>query len=365
MVYIRQQFAGDELQSVTIQSLGLAGTNARLQLRLQQEVTQQCKDKLLAIDVDKNVWNEENEGRKELIRQPESNCKEDGHIQEKGAIMPHIAKSRKLRVTLYVLVENVVQSVSEDNGVSIGVPPIEPTPALSTVFIAEEKSPTSEPSVRISTQVFAEALATLMKSNFDAASRPVVITATKYLDNLIRKPDEIKYRVINIGNKIFREQVASVKNGILVINAMGFKSDPPRYLQDSALVSPNKLFFAIEHISDPIDTSGSHSQGPNTIDMSVLLSLRRVLNEVMDELNVSVEDRPVEPVPPSQRPPVSPSARPPVIDFDPFKPFIIRTSNQVVICFEAQSSYRHGLFINTKSNHYVYMFIASNCCCWW
>jgi hypothetical protein len=110
---------------------------------------------------------------------------------------------------------------------------------------------------------------------------------------------------------------------------MGFISHPPQYLLDTASASQNKLFFAYEFISDPVDGNcddGKTSAG-SSIPMSILLAFRGVINDVMNELNVPIEDRPDEPLPPSRRPP--PPSKLPLIDFDPFKPFIIRTSNQV------------------------------------
>jgi hypothetical protein len=176
----------------------------------------------------------------------------------------------------------------------------------------------------------------MINSNFDCVSSPAVLTITKYLDNLIRHPSDHKYRTINLLNTAFVENVAAAKGALDLLQAMGFRPQVPPYLRQTPLSvaaqqAPSvssKIFFQFEKISEEEAEGQATASSATLIPMARLTELReKVFNELMDELNIPLEKRPVPATPPSQRQQAAPV--PAAIPFDPYKPFIFRMANQV------------------------------------
>ena len=320
VVYIRQQFNGDELQSTTLQSLGLAASSARLQLRLQNNITADEGDSHPESGSG-DVWLEEKSNRADAkdtetlpVAADEAATKTDC---ASGGTVKSIAETTSLAArSENVLSADGMGNASQETGIGKKISGDDISTKRSRQVLSDER--------------FRASLDSLIKSNFDAASRPVVVTATKYLDNLIKKPNDLKFRAINTANKIFQDNIAATEGGVTVIKAMGFIASPPQYLTEVVALRASagqKLFFAFENI---VNSDGSGIADDNTVHMDTLLRMRKHLSEVMEELNVPVQDRPATPTPFTSSSIVT-TVTPvqPTISFDPFKPFIVRTSNQV------------------------------------
>ena len=389
VVYIRQQFTEPELHTATLQSLGLAGSSARLQLRFQDDcVTASPKEENYcggaSVEVKGGVveaplpsrhtasppQSEEGQGGQNEGRQ-EDECKKEQRsgLEVTGRVAGGYGKvcvggvggseSVCVSVCKYNLVETVLMLLSvsvllffmnlhaiEGQAEEINQPckVISPPPDQSGATHTKPSPPNG-----INPDTFRQSLANVLKSNFDAASRPLVITVTKYLDNIIRRPLDMKYRTINMSNRVFQDTVAAARGGVEVLTSMGFVSLRPPYLlqgsvqaQTSTSTLSHQLYFSRHYVlEDVLQEPSDHTTGAldggddkrdpsQTVSMSVLLAMRQHLREVMDELEVPLQDRPATPLPPPPPPPPTPESAGPVVAFDPFKPFIVRTQNQVI-----------------------------------
>eukprot|EP00602_Paraphysomonas_sp_CaronLab_P010681 CAMPEP_0185037322 /NCGR_PEP_ID=MMETSP1103-20130426/31551_1 /TAXON_ID=36769 /ORGANISM="Paraphysomonas bandaiensis, Strain Caron Lab Isolate" /LENGTH=506 /DNA_ID=CAMNT_0027575245 /DNA_START=530 /DNA_END=2047 /DNA_ORIENTATION=+ len=170
----------------------------------------------------------------------------------------------------------------------------------------------------IDTSVVKKAISDLLHSNFDQASRPAILTICKYIDNLISHPGNHKYRVINTGNKIYRDVINGCKGADRVLAAAGFTAQPPDYLPAPA---PGRIYFAFEKID--YSSVNPANSGSSSVPIAALLEVRKALINAMDELEIPPESRPPSPTQQPQKQSNTPS-----IPFDPYKPLIVRTSQQ-------------------------------------
>jgi hypothetical protein len=86
---MRQQFSGDELTSNTIQSLGLAGSSTRLQLRLKQETVQPAGNS--AAGGAREEWSEAKAGRVQAEAEVATPAVQDRRSESdsKGGVLVH------------------------------------------------------------------------------------------------------------------------------------------------------------------------------------------------------------------------------------------------------------------------------------
>ena len=136
----------------------------------------------------------------------------------------------------------------------------------------------------------AEAVQLLLEGNFDAVTKPAVLTLVKYLLNMRLNPGDEKFRRIKADNKVFQEKVRPAKGAVEFLLSVGFREGEGRVYQ---LESDNKLQEGVD-----------------------------VLARAMVELDIPEDERPDV----KATPPPAPAA---AAEFDPFRPVVIRQAVQV------------------------------------
>ena len=215
---------------------------------------------------------------------------------------------------------------STENSTKLNTSEVLSTPALSIPtpsqpMEVEDDVPTvaNVPSVPLPSP--REAITLLLSSNFDAASKPAVITMYKYIANILSKPLEVKYRSINTSNKVFIERVSdlSVKYGVEFLLACGF-------VRASSVLT---VIGGEREGEREKDTSKLTYLVYSSDDVQGLEEGIYALEYALDELQVTDEkERPKRSVPASS---LSPSI--PVVEFDPFKSMVVRTAVQVIMIY--------------------------------
>ena len=74
-----------------------------------------------------------------------------------------------------------------------------------------------------------------------------VNTIVKYLENILKYPDEEKYRKIRMSNKVFCEKVQPVEGALLILEAAGF--EVKEEVSNEGTVE-NYLVYPIEKLPD-------------------------------------------------------------------------------------------------------------------
>ncbi|KAG1684108.1 hypothetical protein DVH05_011886 [Phytophthora capsici] len=111
-----------------------------------------------------------------------------------------------------------------------------------------------------------DALQLLRNSNFDTVSRAAVMTLMKIIANILSDLDNEKVRSIRLSNAAFHRSVGGVKGGLDFLRSVGFMIVPET---QTLMLTP----------------------GPS--DKSVLEEGFRLLNVEADDLNISLDTRPV------------------------------------------------------------------------
>jgi len=339
VIYLRQRFQGlDALQACSLASLGLGGSSARLQLRVPTAVhkppltpstlvktspsmTMSTDTTIRCTGKNQQVHEEDKEGFSLTGSMPPPPLKE----QSQGILMDNASELMDI------------------------CPPDVSTDSEQITTVTPSSGPPSAPP--ITPAAVHVAVSAVMGTNFDAASKKAIATVLKFLDNLIKYPDLgadtddaarlAKYRSINLGNQIVREQILSCKNGLELLYSLGFVSQQ----------APEKLTFGFSHIRQDWQLSPQTLSGYNLqsacsdqseggeVCVSSLLAAREVLLSALSEL-----EGPSSPSSSSAKTPIStlallqgiakkqaPSGQsggnsPTVAEFDLFKPLIMRAS---------------------------------------
>ena len=166
--------------------------------------------------------------------------------------------------------------------------------------IKDSSSDSKATATKRSTKPFIACLDLLLSQNFDRVSSPCIVTATKYIQNILSDPSELKFRTINIANKAFQEKVLKAIGASELMVSMGFVQNP-----------------------------GSVSLLTNDSSAEFLQKILNLLEQAMIKLNIPEADRPkAKPV--VQR--VVPTG--PVVEWDPYASSIVRTAPQVsTLCY--------------------------------
>lgn len=77
------------------------------------------------------------------------------------------------------------------------------------------------------------AVDSVLAHNFDTVTQSCFITILKLLDNAIQKPNQPKFRSVNLSNDTIRTKIGNAKGGIEVLLASGFE-----HAKDASLVLP-------------------------------------------------------------------------------------------------------------------------------
>lgn len=107
-------------------------------------------------------------------------------------------------------------------GGRLGGPPIDVAPVDVTAEAQEEKkkSPELPPKERL-----VKNIGILKKHRVGGDGLTAIKTLNVYVKNLIEKPDEEKFRTINLENPAFRKRVASLAGGVAFMKSLGYEKD--------------------------------------------------------------------------------------------------------------------------------------------
>lgn len=363
VIYLRQRFQGlDALQSCSLTSLGLSGSSARLQLRVPTAVHNPPPISSPSVETSPSIA---------------------VTVNPTDTIVTFAGQQQQ------VLEEDKVVSIGSSSiegvplNVSIPPPPRKELSQCSVMGNADElmdvcppdvsaevehfpiATPTSAPP--ISPAAVHVAVSSVMNANFDATSKKAITTVLKFLDNLIKYPDRdgdadetaglAKYRGVNLGNQIVRDQILSCNNGLELLRSIGFviqKSSEKltfgylRIRQDWVL-SPQTL------AGYTLQSACSDQSDGGEVFVSALLAVRKVLVSALSELegpsspsSSSGKTAPIstlallQSIARKQAPSgQSGGASPTVTEFDPFKPLIMRASADKVEVKAASSGKSH------------------------
>jgi hypothetical protein len=366
VIYLRQRFQGlESLQACTLASLGLGGSSARLQLRVPTGVKDVSKDIGTSVDacIPSTITNltsscadDSGKNRMAVVNEDldTTTNKVDGFNVEAKEVDKVISSLPPLPANVKCNADLVQDN--QDNVLSL------PTP-YST-------SDMGSFSISVTTDSVHEAVTAILSANFDAVSEKAITTVLKYLDNLIKYPDRseagtvdatlAKYRTINISNQIVRENILHCHKGLELLYALGFvgkqcNSVPTGVVsaQAGSDVLPVKLEFGFTTIRQDWelnpDTLCGYTLQRNiqsddgAVLVSSLLAARDVLCSALSDMSA-----PSSPSTTNKTSPLSTLAllqsiarkQAPmedramgtvsVVEFDPFKPFIMRASDNKV-----------------------------------
>ena len=156
----------------------------------------------------------------------------------------------------------------------------------------------------------------IVSTNFDVISIPCIMTVSKYIANILAYPNDTKYRIINMKNKVFIDKISTVSHALAYLASIGFVAS-----------QQHPLGTYIEY-------------PPYEGDLDILRRQRAMLNMLMERLGVPVEQRPWKQA--SERSQTAQSSsstgdstmrqdghQQPGPEFDPCKPLITRNAVQV------------------------------------
>lgn len=109
---------------------------------------------------------------------------------------------------------DVEHKVPKDNGV-IGKESMKPTHRAAGMVVDS----TERTSIQLTPRAAVEKI---LSKNFDVDSKACCMALLKIVNNIVSKPDEAKYRKINIRNNAFDQKVASKQGGLDFLHVIGF-----------------------------------------------------------------------------------------------------------------------------------------------
>lgn len=267
LIYLRTAYKGiDEMSKVTFASLGLAGQSVRLQLRSTSIIAAAAS------------------------------------ISASAELTPsNITTNETSNITT-----NEKTTDNESNNINT---------SAQTIFTT-----TPMELAREDIKDLKEAIKSMLAQNFDQVSSPAIITILKYIYNILRYPDDAKYRTISTGNKAFQEKIANAKGVSDVLTGVGFtfvdNSNPRSYvLNGSSSEVRSKLEKAETHLIDAMNT-----------------------------LQVPDDQRPLKQI----AVPIRHESSIPVVAFDPYKAAVVRNAPQP---YRGESDVDKRLAIINKRRH--------------
>jgi hypothetical protein len=222
IIYLQSHFRGAQLEATTLSGLGLSGQSARLQLRFSANVN---------------------------------------HTQSKESQVPKM--------------ESHLESKQDDDAKSAGGGADMDVEKPSSVFASSALLSSNShaiSSISSSSSGGAAELKALLQENFDAVSKPALITLSKYLFNMWASPLEPKYRMIFTDNRTFGEKVAPCTAALRFLASIGFISES---------------INGRDALKLPLPSNVSEDAAADLLKPCV-----KALEAAMDELNISFEDRP-------------------------------------------------------------------------
>lgn len=106
------------------------------------------------------------------------------------------------------------------------------TPSTDTITMPEPMDMVDDRPKRISPE---EAWDEILRSNFDATTKDCLIVLLKFIDNVLSRPDEPKFRSIRCANATFEKKVGMVKGGYEFLYSVGFVPRYPAFASSSVM----------------------------------------------------------------------------------------------------------------------------------
>uniref|UniRef100_A0A803Q171 UBA domain-containing protein n=1 Tax=Cannabis sativa TaxID=3483 RepID=A0A803Q171_CANSA len=124
--------------------------------------------------------------------------------------------------------EKIRQKLEEDKAErrrKLGLPPEDPSTAKPPPPVVEEKKPMLPIKPVTKVERMRECLRSLKQNHKedDAKVKRAFQTLLTYLGNVVKSPDEEKFRKIRLSNQSFQERVGAVKGGIEFLELCGFE----------------------------------------------------------------------------------------------------------------------------------------------
>lgn len=131
--------------------------------------------------------------------------------------------------------EKIRQKLEEDKAErrrKLGLPPEEPSKVQPSAPVVEEKKSYVPVRPASKAEQMRECLRSLKQNHKDddARVKKAFQTLLTYIGNIVRSPDEEKFRKIRISNPTFQERVGSLKGGIEFLEICGFEKGSDEFL---------------------------------------------------------------------------------------------------------------------------------------
>jgi len=254
LIYLRTSYKGqDELNKVTFTSLGLAGQSVRLQLRSNLLTNPSIIPPPSTTTTTTTTTTTEIESVMQIDNDQNSNLKDSSNIDDVKTIFNNSSMDVE---------KDDINNNNNDNDIQ-------------------------------------ETINSMLTQNFDQVSGPAIITILKYIYNIIKYPDDSKYRTISTGNKAYIEKISNAKGVVMLLKVIGF----------SSVENSNPLSYVLNGDSSKI--------------IPKLEQAELHLIEAMNKLQIPEDDRPKkQSVVPNRNQSI------PINAFDPYKTAVIRNTPQ-------------------------------------
>ena len=263
LTYMRRPYAGDELGTVSLRSLGLTGQSAKLQLTFVQGT-----DITISQDISNATSN--------------TTIPNTGGVREQGGVDA----------------TTPVPSAPTTPPLSV-LPPAIPVAAPASGLVDSSSTEDKHPSAHVYDMSPAlveakleEAIKFLLTNNFDIASKAGVILLLKYVDNILLNLGNPKFYRFPVSNKAYSSKLATLSGSEKVLQGAGF------YLNDNTWMACAEAEAAGE----------GHWK-----------LIRRKLVGAAEELQIPEDSY-------SKHPPRALEAVKPTVQFDPFRAMVTKTA---------------------------------------
>lgn len=146
-----------------------------------------------------------------------------------------------------------------------------------------------------------KAISSVMSSNFDVVTAPMMLVITKYIVNIMSDMNNDKFRSIKTANKVFQEKISVSKNHESLLYSLGFEPD--------TFVDTINVYTNMEK------------------DIATMKRSYDLLVRALRELNIEEKTIPVPSVDLSSNADASQTPKP--VSFNPYQSTIMRTAQQV------------------------------------
>jgi hypothetical protein len=365
LIFLSQKFSGEQLQSTTLQSLGLGGKSARFQLRI--------LNLSMVLGSDSN-----NDVITACIEEKNSN-KNNNNVNSSATQISDITKNE-------IIVDNSSNNhnavnrldfrngTTGDNPMSTNEQPFIKKMSSNDASVKHQVSDTSIIKDNVTAELnnsstdclqeymldrnkITNSINEILSKNFDDMSRNVLITVLKYIDNLLSVPFNPKYTVINTFNNVFQNIIVK-GNAIELLLAFGFI-----YKEEGCNISSSGQYLVfpawvvVSSATEILKDSQFEHIKSYFITRDVIISYRNlVISTLRNELNLEEDKLPILKE-------IKILSAAPQVNFDPFKPIFLSTrkedKNVIMLLFSILICCLDSYFIIERR-----CIISSRKCCW-